>query len=55
MRLPVPALYIPLRLAYLCANCESIVQYGTCCYACGRQTLIPLASWLDREERKVGA
>ena len=60
MRLPLgpppakvnPAPAIPLALARLCVNCETIVAIQTTCWLCGSVMLVPLSVWLDRSPKE---
>jgi hypothetical protein len=42
--------FIPLTMAYLCQDCNSIGASSTHCPACASRVLMGLASVLDRKE-----
>ncbi len=44
-------LYVPLKSAYLCQDCNAIGNSSTHCPACASEVLMNLASVLNREER----
>lgn len=41
--------HIPLSEAWLCLDCTSIGNSGSCCPRCGSVQLHPVQAWLDRK------
>jgi hypothetical protein len=48
MNRPTVPLHIPLKEAYLCANCSCIGNDQNRCSACASSVVHPLAAWLNR-------
>ena len=44
---------IPLSRAYLCLDCDVVVELGARCPQCGREAGWSLARWLDRLEHAL--
>ena len=43
---------LPLADAYLCINCDAVGNSAIRCPACASETLLPLASVLNREPQE---
>jgi hypothetical protein len=47
--------HIPLKLAYLCQDCDCVGNCATQCPACASSSLLNLSAVLNRDRLEIGA